>query len=60
MPGISVAQARVAQSLAQLEEFPDTFNPGYFLIKFALALLALLVVLQALLDAFGYREQEMP
>ena len=48
----------VAQSLAQLEAFPDTFNPGYFLIKFALALLALLVLLQALLDAFGDGERE--
>ena len=49
----------VAQSLAQLEAFPDTFNPGYFLIKVALALLALLVLLQALLDAFGFHEQEV-
>lgn len=42
----------VAQSVWQLEGFPETFNPGYFIIKLALWLLALLVLLQALLDAF--------
>jgi TRAP-type mannitol/chloroaromatic compound transport system permease small subunit len=40
----------VAWSVAQLELFPDTFNPGYFLIKVAMALFALLVIAQALLD----------
>jgi len=40
----------VAQSVRQLEEFPETYNPGYFLIKLALFALALLVLLQALLD----------
>jgi TRAP-type mannitol/chloroaromatic compound transport system permease small subunit len=37
-------------SFAQLESFPDTDNPGYFLIKGAMALLALLVIAQAILD----------
>jgi TRAP-type mannitol/chloroaromatic compound transport system permease small subunit len=37
-------------SVEQLEAFPDTFNPGYFLIKGAMALLALLVIAQAILD----------
>ena len=37
-------------SILQLELFPDTFNPGYFLIKIAMALLALLVIAQAILD----------
>ena len=37
-------------SLEQLESFPDTFNPGYFLIKCAMALLALMVIAQAILD----------
>ncbi len=37
-------------SVEQLELFPDTYNPGYFLIKCAMALLALLVVAQAMLD----------
>jgi len=40
----------VAWSVAQSELFPDTFNPGYFLIKVAMALLALLVIAQAILD----------
>lgn len=43
----------VVQSVRQLERFPDTFNPGYFLIKVAVALLAVLVLLQALVDLFG-------
>ena len=40
----------VWQSVRQLERFPETFNPGYFLLKLAVALLALLVLFQALLD----------
>ena len=41
----------VAQSVRDLEAFPETFNPGYFVIKLALLALALLVLLQAFLDA---------
>jgi TRAP-type C4-dicarboxylate transport system permease small subunit len=41
----------VAQSVAQLESFPDTYDPGYFIVKASGWLLALLVLLQALLDA---------
>lgn len=44
------ATPSVWQSVRQLESFPDTFNPGYFLIKVAAWLLALLVALQALTD----------
>jgi TRAP-type mannitol/chloroaromatic compound transport system permease small subunit len=40
----------VLWSVEQLELFPDTYNPGYFLIKIAMALLALLVITQAILD----------
>jgi TRAP-type mannitol/chloroaromatic compound transport system permease small subunit len=40
----------VLWSVEQLELFPDTYNPGYFLIKIAMALLALLVIAQAILD----------
>ncbi len=40
----------VAQSVRELEAFPDTFNPGYFVIKLAVALLASLVLLQAIAD----------
>jgi hypothetical protein len=36
------------QSLMQLERFPDTLNPGYFLIKLATGLLAVLMMMQAL------------
>lgn len=42
----------IAQSLRELEAFPETFNPGYFLIKLAMGVLGLLVALQALLDTF--------
>jgi len=45
----------VAQSVRQLEAFPETFNPGYFVLKLALFLLALLVLLQALLDCLRPR-----
>lgn len=41
------------QSVRGLEAFPDTFNPGYFLVKLAAWLLALLAAAQALRDAFG-------
>ena len=41
----------VLQSVMQLESFPESFNPGYFTIKIALWLLALLVLLQALIDS---------
>lgn len=40
----------VLNSLTALEGFPDTDNPGYFIIKAALWVLAGLVLAQALLD----------
>ncbi len=40
----------VLQSLFELEAFPDTFNPGYFIIKLALWLMALLVIAHALVE----------
>jgi TRAP-type mannitol/chloroaromatic compound transport system permease small subunit len=40
----------VARSVMALEKFPETFNPGYFLIKVAALLLAVLALLQTLLD----------
>jgi len=40
----------VIDSVRGLEAFPETYNPGYFLIKLALLLLVALVLLQALLD----------
>lgn len=42
--------ALVLSSLKALEAFPDTYNPGYFFIKFALWLLAGLILLQAVID----------
>jgi hypothetical protein len=39
------------QSVRQLEGFPETYNPGYFLIRIALVTLALLVLVQAIADA---------
>jgi TRAP-type mannitol/chloroaromatic compound transport system permease small subunit len=47
----------VVQSVLQLEAFPETFNPGYFVIKVALFLLAVLVLLQALLDCLRPRQE---
>ena len=40
------------QSIAELEGFPETMNPGYFLIRAAAVLLALLVLAQAIVDLF--------
>lgn len=41
----------VVSSLQSLESFPDSYNPGYFLIKLALWLLALLIIAQSAIDA---------
>ena len=43
----------VASSVGALESFPDTGNPGYFIVKSAAALLALLVLAQAAITASG-------
>src|SRR6516162_4260990 len=40
----------VRDSTLLLERFPDTGNPGYFIIKLALLILALLVLMQGLLE----------
>lgn len=37
-------------SLRALERFPESFNPGYFIIRLALVLLAALLALQAAVD----------
>jgi TRAP-type mannitol/chloroaromatic compound transport system permease small subunit len=44
---------QVWQSVRQLEAFPDSFNPGYFVIKLAMALLAAAMLLQGGLDLLG-------
>ena len=41
------------RSLLSLERFPDTFNHGYFVIKLAMWLMALLMLLHALAGATG-------
>ena len=48
----------VIQSVRQLESFPDTFNPGYFLLKVAVVLMALAVAMQALVTAMRPTEPE--
>jgi TRAP-type mannitol/chloroaromatic compound transport system permease small subunit len=39
----------VLASVTMLETFPDTYNPGYFIIKLAVWVLALLMLVQAVL-----------
>lgn len=41
------------RSVRALERFPDTFNPGYFVIKLAACLLALLLLVQTAIDVAG-------
>jgi TRAP-type mannitol/chloroaromatic compound transport system permease small subunit len=40
----------LVSSLMGLEAFPDTYNPGYFIIKLALWLMTALLIAQAVLD----------
>ena len=47
------------QSVRQLEAFPETFNPGYFVLRIAVVLAALLVLVQALFDVFSKRSQRV-
>lgn len=39
------------QSALALEQFPETYDPGYFLVKLSTALLALFALVQALIEA---------
>jgi TRAP-type C4-dicarboxylate transport system permease small subunit len=48
---IVMSATPVWQSLLQLERFPDTLNPGYFLIRMAVFVMALCILAQAALDA---------
>jgi TRAP-type C4-dicarboxylate transport system permease small subunit len=45
-----VSAPAVWQSIHEVEKFPETYDPGYFLIKVATWLLALLALAQAVLD----------
>jgi len=49
------SRQNVWMSVRHLENFPDTYNPGYFLIKLALWVLAGLLLLQAIVDALRPR-----
>ena len=44
-------------SLVQLEHFPETMNPGYFLVRLAAFILAALVLVQAVLDVVRPRRE---
>lgn len=44
------SRSAVLSSLSLFERFPDTANPGYFLIKLALWLMAALILIQAIVD----------
>jgi TRAP-type mannitol/chloroaromatic compound transport system permease small subunit len=57
---IYAAWPSVAQSVGQLEGFPETFNPGYFILKLALLLLALLTLAQAVVEVFRARAEAGP
>jgi len=45
-------------SILQLEHFPETLDPGYFLVRIAVMLLAALVLAQALIDLFAPARKE--
>jgi TRAP-type mannitol/chloroaromatic compound transport system permease small subunit len=42
----------VLASVLALEQFPDTYHPGYYLIKVALFLLALLMLIEGVIELF--------
>ncbi|HYM02963.1 MAG TPA: TRAP transporter small permease subunit [Stellaceae bacterium] len=43
----------IRHSVLELESFPETYNPGYFIIKLSAWLLALLALIQAIVDSCG-------
>jgi TRAP-type mannitol/chloroaromatic compound transport system permease small subunit len=47
---IYASKSFVLDSILGLELFPDTFNPGYFIIKAAIWIMAILMIAQAVLD----------
>ena len=55
-----VAWPMVWESLRGLEAFPDTYNPGFFVIRTAVALLAIAVLAQGLIDALRQTAGEGP
>jgi TRAP-type mannitol/chloroaromatic compound transport system permease small subunit len=51
-------KSTVISGLRDLESFQDSGNPGYFLIKLALWVMAILVLGQSLLDTFRHRSAD--
>src|SRR5258708_13219231 len=49
------SRQNVWMSLRHLEQFPDTYNPGYYMIKLSLWVLAGLLLLQAIVDVLRPR-----
>lgn len=47
------SKSTVISSLRDLEAFQDSGNPGYFLIKLALWVMAILIICQSLVDIFS-------
>jgi TRAP-type mannitol/chloroaromatic compound transport system permease small subunit len=47
------ASPRIVASIATAERFPDTSNPGYFIVKFALWLMAGMMLAAIALDMIG-------
>ncbi|QNK65381.1 C4-dicarboxylate ABC transporter substrate-binding protein [Variovorax sp. PAMC26660] len=54
---IVTATVPVVRAVMAMELFPDTFNPGYFMIKVALLLLAVLLAVQSALDLWHERSR---
>jgi TRAP-type mannitol/chloroaromatic compound transport system permease small subunit len=52
------SKSAVIPSVQQLESFQDTGNPGYFLIKVALWIMAIAIIGQSLVDIFRPREAD--
>jgi TRAP-type mannitol/chloroaromatic compound transport system permease small subunit len=58
---VMLASVRIVRnSVSGFEAFPDTANPGYFIIKLALWILAGLVLLQGLSDVLRPRREGDP
>jgi TRAP-type C4-dicarboxylate transport system permease small subunit len=47
---VIAGKSLVVPSVMALEDFPETYNPGYFLIKLALWVMGLLILAQAVID----------
>lgn len=53
-------KSTVMSSVGLLEAFADTANPGYFIVKVALWIMALLIVAQSLIDIFRPHRPSSP